>query len=373
MRTPYRVTYNCQFVANLIRAFYTGVIMKDASPLIDLNDRALGVFQYIVESYMKDGKWVGSRQLEPVFKCSAATIRNVMADLEEMGLLRSPHVSAGRVPTETGLRYFVDGVLEVGTLSKVERAALEEDFKDKDQSIDSIFENASKALSGLSQSAGLVVAPKQANKTIHHVEFISLAPQQSLVVLVAQDGSIENRMIELPAGITPETLRQAGSFLSERLYGHTIGNMKTLIEQEISERQNEMDTLMTTVVQKGLARKLEDGKLIVSGTSKLISDSKQTEELEALQKLYDQLEEKETVSRLLDASSEAEGVKIYIGSENSIFAGTGHSLILSPYKNEQDNVVGAIGVIGPKHLNYAKMIPSVNYMAEILSQHIRRL
>ena len=343
------------------------------NPLFELDERARDVFRHIVESFVRDGSPVGSRTLSRDFDFSPATMRNVMADLEHLGLLRAPHISAGRLPTDLGMRYFVDGILEVGNLSKVERAALEKECADTDQSIDTVFESASNTLSALSESAGLVVAPKQINKTIHHIEFISLSPLQSLVVLVSQDGSVENRLIDLPKGITPDSLREAGRFLSERLYGRTIADMKDAIAEEMKQRRHEMGALMSTVIEKGLATQLDDGKLIVRGTAQLLKDPQALEEIESLQNLIDQLEAKETVSKLLDEANTADGVKIYIGSENSIFEGSGHSLVLSPYHNSQDNVVGAIGVIGPTRLNYAKIIPSINYMAEILSQRLRAL
>ncbi len=339
---------------------------------LDLDERARNVFQHIVESFMNDGTPVGSRTLSRQINFSPATIRNVMSDLEEYGLLQAPHISAGRIPTDLGVRYFIDGILEIGSLSDTERAALEQECEgNADNSAERILENASTALSGLSQSAGLVVAPKQCNKPIRHIEFILLSPQQSLVVIVSEDGSVENRLIDVAIGTTADMLRQAGSFLSEKLYGRTIAYMNTVILEEIEARKAEMGDLMTRVIKSGLATKLDNGKLIVRGTSHLLKDPKAQEEVEKLQMLMERLESQETVSRLLDEASDAEGIKIYIGSENSIFEGSGHSLILSPYRNSNKNIIGAIGVIGPTRLNYAKIIPSVNYMAEILARRIK--
>jgi len=339
----------------------------------DLDERARNVFQYVVESFMNDGNPVGSRTLSrhDNIDFSAATIRNVMSDLEEIGLLQAPHTSAGRLPTDLGLRYFVDGILEIGSLSDLERAALEQECNDKNTSIETVFEKASSALSGLSQSAGLVVAPKQSDKPIRHIEFISLSPKKSLVVTVSGDGSVENRIIDLLPGITNDMLRQAGSFLSEKLYGRTISDMNALITEEIEARKSEMGDLMASVIKSGLATQLDNGKLIVRGTSQLIKDPKAQREVEQLKSLIEKLESQETISKLLDEASDAEGVKIYIGSENSIFEGSGHSLILQPYRNANQSLVGAIGVIGPTHLNYAKIIPSVNYMAELLTHRIK--
>ena len=345
--------------------------MKTHHNFLDLDERARNVFRHIVESFMHDGGAVGSRTLSRQIDFSPATIRNVMSDLEEIGLLQAPHISAGRLPTDLGLRYFVDGILEIGSLSEAERAALEAECKGNESSVDSILENASAALSGLSQSAGLVVAPKQSNKPVRHIEFILLSPQKSLVVIVSDDGSVENRIIDIAPGTTADMLRQAGSFLSEKLFGRTIADMNKVILDEIEARKTEMGDLMTSVIKSGLATKLDNGKLIVRGTSQLLKDPKAQEEVEKLQMLMERLESQETVSKLLDEATDADGVKIYIGSENSIFEGSGHSLILSPYRNSNENIVGAIGVIGPTRLNYAKIIPSVNYMAEILARRIK--
>ena len=347
--------------------------MSTQHPFKDMDERARRVFRHIVESFMADGEPVGSRTLSRSFDVSPATIRNVMSDLEEIGLLQSPHISAGRLPTDLGLRYFVDGILEMGTLSSAERAAMEEECTNADLSIDKVLEQASTTLSGLSACAGLVVAPTQADKTIRHIEFVFLNPQKSMVILVSEDGVVENRVIDLPLGMTSDMLRQAGSFLSEKLYGRTIIQMREDILKEIKERQSEMGPLMTKVIESGLATQLDNGRLIVRGRSQLLKDPGALENLEQLKDLMEQLESKETVSKLLEEASDADGVKIYIGSENSIFEGSGQSLILSPYKNSADNIVGAIGVIGPTRLNYAKIIPSVNYMAEILSRRIRAL
>lgn len=337
----------------------------------DMDERARNVFRHIVESFMTDGEPVGSRTLSRSFDVSPATIRNVMADLEDLGLLQAPHVSAGRMPTDLGLRYFVDGILEIGTLSDAERAAMEEECASADISINNVMEQASTMLSGLSACAGLVVAPTQADKAVRHIEFVSLSPEKAMVILVSEDGSVENRVIDLPMGMTADMLRQAGSFLSEKLYGRTIAQMREVILEEIKARQSEMGALMTSVIEAGLATKLDNGKLIVRGRSQLLQDPNALQDLEKLKDLMEQLESKETVSKLLEEASDAEGVKIYIGSENSIFEGGDHSLILSPYRNGSDNIIGAIGVIGPTRLNYAKIIPSVNYMAEILSRRIR--
>lgn len=325
---------------------------------------------------MDDGSPVGSRtisrHLAEGVSASPATIRNVMSDLEYLGLLQAPHTSAGRLPTDLGLRYFVDGILEKGSLSKADRAALEAECTDSNISSDQVLEKASMALSGLSASAGLVVAPKQTDKAIHHIEFVSLSPEKTMVILVSHDGAVENRILNHPQGMTTDMMRQAGQFLSEKLHGRSLSEMRERIMQEIKERQSELEPLISQVVQKGVATKLEDGRLIVRGYSQLV-DSTAEKDLERVRLLMEQLESQETAAKLLEGATGADGVKIYIGSENSIFEGSGTSLVLSPYHDGEKNIIGAIGVIGPTNLNYAKIIPSVNYMAEILSRRLNGL
>ncbi|PZO83331.1 MAG: heat-inducible transcriptional repressor HrcA [Micavibrio aeruginosavorus] len=335
-----------------------------------LDDRARSIFRHIVESYMASGDPVGSRTLSRNFDLSPATIRNVMADLEHLGLLESPHISAGRLPTTQGLRYFVDGILEIGALSETERAALESSYTGL-SSVPDMLDQASRLLSGLSSSAGLVVAPK-ADKSIRHIEFVSLQPTRALVIIVPDDGMVENRIMELPPGITPDILKQASNFLSERLYGKTVSEMREAIRAEITARRGELGDLMTRIVEEGLATQTGDGTLIVRGASKLL-DSSAVHDLDRVRLLMEQLEAKETVARLLEEAGQADGVKIFIGAENPVSGGSGHSLILTPYRNGAGSFVGAIGVIGPTRLDYAKIVPSVSFMAEILSRNIRKL
>lgn len=342
----------------------------------DLDDRARHIFRHIVENFMQNGEPVGSRTLSRSFSLSPATIRNVMADLEYLGLLQSPHVSAGRIPTDTGLRYFVDGVLEAGSLSEIERAAIDSECANMDMSANDMMDQASRMLSGLSTYAGLVVAPTHAGKPIKHIEFVPLNELKAMVILVFGDGTVENRVLDVEEGITPDMLRESAQFLSEKLHGRTLAEMRDVILEEIKQRRHELNPLMAKVVEAGLAIKLPDGKLVVRGRSQLLQDPQKLEDLEKLKNLMEKLESQETISRLLDEASQAQGVKIFIGSENSIFEGSGYSLILSPYHGgtmdtANPSLVGAIGVIGPMRLNYAKVIPSVNYMAEILSARLK--
>lgn len=344
--------------------------MNTTGSYADLNQRARDIFREIVESYMAKGEPVGSRTLSQSFGLSPATIRNVMADLEDLGLLQAPHISAGRMPTTQGLRYFIDGIMEIGALSEVERKVLESQYSEQSSTSD-IFDQASRILSGLSSSAGLVVAPK-ADKAIRHIEFVSLQPNRALAIIVPEDGMVENRIMELPEGITPDILKQASNFMSERLYGKTFGEMRDAIKVEITARRGELGGLMTRIVEEGLALQTGDGTLIVRGTANLL-DQNAIQDLEHVRLLMEQLEAKETVSRLLDEASQADGVKIFLGAENPVFRGSSYSLILTPYRNGAGSFVGAVGVIGPTRLDYAKIIPGVNFMAEIIGRNIRKL
>ena len=344
--------------------------MKTVVSYTTLDERAREIFRHIVESYMANGDPVGSRTLSRNFDLSPATIRNVMADLEDLGLLEAPHVSAGRMPSTQGLRYFVDGILEIGSLNEAERKALESQYTESN-SVPDMLDQASRLLSGLSSSAGLVVAPK-ADKSIRHIEFVALPPNRALVIIVPEDGMVENRIMDLPAGITPDILKQASNFMSERLYGKTFSEMRGTITEEIKLRRGELGELMARIVEEGLAMQTGDGTLIVRGTSKLL-DQSSIQDLDRVRLLMEQLEAKETVSKLLDEAGQADGVKIFIGSENAVFGGTGHSLILTPYRNGVGTFVGAVGVIGPARLDYAKIVPSVSFMAEMITRNIRKL
>lgn len=317
---------------------------------------------------MELGDPVGSRTLSKHMGLSPATIRNVMADLEDLGLLQAPHVSAGRLPTDLGLRYFVDGILEIGTLSAAEQAAMEAECAGA-AGMEDMLEQASRLLSGLSSSAGLVVAPK-ADKAVRHIEFVALEPGRALVILVSGEGIVENRIMELPPGVTADALKKAGAFLSERLHGRTISEMRTAILEEITARQSELGVLTAKIIESGLVLRAGDGTLIVRGQANLL-DARAAQDLERIRLLMEQLEAKETVSRLLAEAGQAGGVKIYIGSENPVFQGNGHALILTPYKGGSDTVIGAVGVIGPARLDYARIIPGINCMAEIISRKIR--
>ena len=346
------------------------------APYIELDQRARLIFREVVENFMLYGDPVGSRTLERSghLGVSAATIRNVMADLEEMGLLYAPHTSAGRLPTDLGLRFFIDGVLEISDLPADQRKMIESNFNlpDYHSSIDTLLTQVSTTLSGLSSCAGLVVAPKT-DKAVKQIEFVRIDPAKALVVIVAEDGNVENRMVTLPDGITAEDLQKATNYLNANLAGRTVQAMRAGLLEDIKKRENELGLLTAKVIEAGLAAQTPDGKLIVRGWANLL-DEQAVQDLDMIREMMDQLEQKEIVSRLLEKTGQAEGVKIFIGSENDVLRSAGHSMILAPYTNGIGNqVVGTIGVIGPTRLNYARIIPSVNVLADILSQKLRMM
>ncbi|MGH7013734.1 MAG: heat-inducible transcriptional repressor HrcA [Stellaceae bacterium] len=326
----------------------------------------------IVEAYVETGEPVGSRTLarRGALDLSPATIRNVMADLEEQGLLFAPHTSAGRLPTETGLRLFVNGLMELGGISEDERRNIEAQCVAAGKSLPQALEQATSTLAGLSRCAGLVIAPKT-ERALKHVEFVPLAPGRALVVLVTEDGLVENRIINTPAGTLPASMTAAGNYLNARLVGRTLDESRAAILAEIAQRKDEVDELTAKLIAAGLASwsgSPAESALIVKGQSKLLEDVTALTDLERLRALFEMLETKEAVVRLLDATRAGEGVHIYIGAATPLFGVAGCSMIVAPYSNSREQVVGAIGVIGPTRLNYARIIPMVDYTAKVIGR-----
>jgi heat-inducible transcriptional repressor len=344
------------------------------SPINELNERSREIFRVIVDGYVATGEPVGSRTLSRRLgqNLSPATIRNVMADLEEVGLLYAPHTSAGRLPTEAGLRLFVHGLLEIGRLAEDERRSIESLCAARGKSLSQALEEATSALSGLSHCAGIVVVPKQ-DRPLKHLEFVHLGPGRALVVLVTEDGLVENRVIEVPLGLPPAALLSAGNYLNARLIGRTIEEAKTDIEQEVASNKAQLDELTSKLVAAGLASWAGGGEgsaLIVRGQANLLEDVTALTDLERLRTLFEMLETRETMLRLLDASKQGEGVQIFIGAESHLFGVTGCSVVIAPYHNSREQIVGAIGVIGPTRLNYARIIPMVDYTAKVIGRLI---
>ncbi len=350
--------------------------MSDVTPSLDeLNERSREVFRRVVEGYLASGAPVGSRTLSRTMseKVSAATIRNVMQDLEYFGLLGSPHVSAGRVPTQLGLRMFVDGLLEVGDLDGADRARIDETFSSNSDDVQTLLDRVGSALSGITHGASLVLAPKH-DSALKHVEFVSLAPDRALVVLVFTDGHVENRVFTPPPGHTPSSMREAANFVSALAEGHTLAELGRIMRREIASRRQEIDSLAADLVESGLAvwenRGDESERLIVRGRGNLIGDDETAESLERIRRLFDDLERKRDIADFLDLAEAGEGVRIFIGSENKLFSLTGSSLVVSPYMNADRKIIGAVGVIGPTRLNYGRIVPIVDYTAQLVGRVI---
>ena len=337
-----------------------------------LDPRSAAVLREIVEQYVETGEPVGSRTLSrrlPV-ALSPATIRNVMADLTEAGLLFSPHTSAGRLPTERGLRMFVDGLLQVGSVPEEDREAIARTLEAKGRSLEDTLAEASTMLGGLAGAAGLVLAPKS-DGAVRHVEFVPLGPGRALVILVGADGQVENRVIETPPGLPPSALVEAGNFLNARLVGRTLPELRRTVATEMAEDRTALDSLTGQVVNAGLATWSDEGRggaLIVRGQARLLSDVTQIENLRAIQALFERLEHQETLLRLLELAEASDGVRIFIGAESGLFGASGVSMVVAPARNEADRIVGAIGVIGPTRINYGRIIPVVDYTARVLGR-----
>jgi heat-inducible transcriptional repressor len=339
--------------------------------LSDLDGRARDIFRRIVESYLETGEPVGSRTISRGgVHLSPASIRNTMQDLAQLGLLNSPHVSAGRMPTHAGLRLFVDGLLEVGDVGEAERNAIEGRLHSRGQSMDQALQEASAILSGLAGGAGVVVTPAR-EAGVKHVEFVALGPDRALVVIVLEDGAVENRIMRLAPGITPSALNEASNFLGARLQGRTLGEARGEMRAELDLARRELDSVAARLVEDGLAAwggGTEDARaLIVRGQANLIEGAA-AEDLERVRRLFEDLEQKEQLIGLLDGVKEAEGVRIFIGAETRLFSLSGSAVIAAPYMSGRQKVLGAIGVIGPARLNYARVIPLVDYTARVLGQ-----
>jgi heat-inducible transcriptional repressor len=349
-------------------------IAAKASAIKGLNDRSREVLKHIVDAYVETGAPVGSRTLSRSLGLglSPATIRNVMADLEDLGLLFAPHTSAGRLPTDMGLRLFVDGLLEIGNLTQAERAHIESQVAADGRSLAQVLEEASETISGLSRCAGLVVAPKL-DDPLKHIEFVSLGPGRALVVLITVSGTVENRIIDVPAGLPASSLVEASNYLSARLTGRTLEEAHSDILKELEQQRAELDQLTSRVIERGLAswggsHGGRSGALILRGQSQLLEDVNALEDLERIRQLFALLETKDSLVRLLDLTGSAEGVQIFIGAENELFGLAGCSMIIAPYSNSQQKVVGAIGVIGPTRIDYARIIPMVDYTAKLIGR-----
>ena len=343
--------------------------------LAQLNERSREIFRQIVESYLATGEPVGSRNLSRILPMtlSPASVRNVMSDLEQLGLVYAPHTSAGRLPTEMGLRFFVDALMQIGDLTEADRSTIEAQVAGAGQgkSVEAVLTEASGLLSGLSRAAGVVLTAKS-NPRLKHIEFVRLEPERAMVVLVGEDGQVENRILNIPVGLPTSALTEAANFLNARIRGHTLDEVKAEIERTLKESEAQLDQLTKRIVAEGLASwsggENDERKLIVRGQAHLLDDLRAVEDLERVRLLFDELETKRGLADLLGRAERAEGVRIFIGSENKLFSLSGSSTIIAPYRDSTGGIVGVIGVIGPTRLNYARIIPMVDYTAKIVSK-----
>jgi heat-inducible transcriptional repressor len=354
---------------------FTTSSVSDAVSALD--ERSKEVFRRIVESYLDHGEPLGSRSLSRLLpmSLSPASVRNVMSDLEELGLIYSPHISAGRLPTQMGLRFFVDAFMQVGDLSAEDRANIDRQVRgsSRDQPMESVMTEASQMLSGMSRGAGLVITAKS-DPILKHVEFIRLEPTKALAVLVGDHDQVENRIIELPAGVTSSQLTEAANFLNAHMTGQTLPDLRKQLQTLKQDVRLELDELSRDLVERGIAVWSGDGdeakptQLIVRGRANLLEGLGEAGELDRLRMLFDDLEKKDSLIEILNLAESGPGVRIFIGSENKLFSLSGSSLIVAPYRDDDDRIVGAVGVIGPTRLNYARIVPMVDYTAQLISR-----
>jgi heat-inducible transcriptional repressor len=341
-----------------------------------LDQRSRDIFRRLVDTYLETGEPVGSRTIARILpsSLSPASVRNVMMDLEDAGLIFSPHTSAGRVPTEQGLRFFVDAVMEVGAMSNDERARIDAQVAatNRQRRIEDLLGEATTLLSGLSHCAGVIVTPK-INARLKHIEFVNLGPGRALVILVGEDGSVENRVIEVPPGLPPSTFIQASNYLSTRFQGKTIAEVQRFVRDEMQSLRRELDEIAARIVEAGIAQwsgdsDADDKTLIVRGQANLIENSTAANDLERIRRLFEDIENKRELVQLLGAAEIGEGVRIFIGSENRLFSLSGSSIIVAPYRNAEEKIVGVLGIIGPTRMNYARIIPMVDYTAKAVGR-----
>ena len=346
---------------------------RQTASVTELNERAREVLRLVVESYVETGEPVGSRSLTRKITetLSPATIRNIMADLQDLGLLYAPHTSAGRLPTEAGLRLFVNGLLEVGNVSEEERESIEARCAAIGRSPNEALEQATTLLSGLSRCASVVMAPKT-EQPVKHIEFVNLGPGRALVVTVTQSGQVENRLIDTPVGMPASVLVEATNYLNARLSGRTFEEARRVILEDLNLKRAELDGITAKVIESGLATWAGEpgGNLIVRGQARLLEDITAIADLERVRHLFDALERGESFARLLELANIAGGVQIFIGADNPLFANTGCSMVVAPFRDSQERILGAIGVIGPTRLNYARIIPLVDYTARTIGRMV---
>ena len=342
---------------------------------IELTDRTKQIFKTVVETYLETGSPSGS---ETVLKkagldISSASVRSILSNLQKEGLLFSPHTSAGRVPTEKGMRFFVDGLLEFGRISKSEKENIEQLSSSKSKSYQEVLDEASRSISGLSNYAGIVIAPKY-QKNLKHLEFIRLNNTQIMSILAYENGEIENRIIEDSGKFTNSQLLLTSNYLSEKFKNKNISEIKKIIESEIMSTRSNLEEISKKLVKKGIVEiepKMNNPYIFLHGQSKLLKDEIISKDLDQIRQLFDDIENKSTFIDILENAGKAKGVQIFIGSKNFLFKHSGLSMVMAPYKNKEQEIVGAIGVVGPTRLNYSKIVPLVDYTSKIIGKVIK--
>ena len=339
---------------------------------LELSDRSKQIFKSVVESYLETGSPSGSKTIlkRAGLDISSASVRGILSNLQKDGLLFSPHTSAGRVPTERGMRYFVDGLLEFGRISKSEKENIEQLSASKGKSYQEVLDEASKAISGLSNYAGIVIAPKY-QKNLMHLEFIRLNQNQIMSILAYENGEIENRIIEDKGRFTSSELLQTSNYLSDKFKNKSITEIKKIIEDEVSISRSDLEKISNKLVKKGIVEiepKIKNPYIFLHGQSKLLKDEIISKDLDQIRKLFDEIENKTTFIDILENAGKAKGVQIFIGSQNFLFKHSGLSMVMAPYKDKEQKIIGAIGVVGPTRLNYAKIVPLVDYTSKIVGK-----
>ncbi len=340
----------------------------------ELNDRSKLIFKKLVESYLETGSPAGSETIMKMggFNLSSASIRTILSNLQKEGLLFAPHRSAGRMPTEKGMRFFVDGLLEFGRISKSDMENIKQQCSTKDKSYEEVLNLASKTISGLSNYAGIVIAPKF-QKNLKHLEFIRLNKSQLMLILAYENGEIENRIIEDKGVYNNNFLIQASNYLTSKFNNKNITQIKKEIQVDIQKSQNKLEIISSKLVQQGIIQnqpKPNNPYIFLHGQSNLLKDEIISKDLDQIRSLFDEIEKKSSFVEILENAGRAKGVQIFIGSKNFLFKHSGLSMVMAPYKNNEQEIIGAIGVVGPTRLNYSKIVPLVDYTSKIIGKVI---
>ena len=339
---------------------------------VELSHRSKQIFKSVVETYLETGSPSGSETIlkKGLIDLSSSSIRSILAELQKEGFLYAPHTSSGRLPTDKGMRLFVDGLLEFGRLSKNEQENIKQQCVSKGASFQDVLEEASKLISGLSNHAGIVVAPKFQNK-IKHIEFIRLNNSQVMSIIASINGQIENRIINEKGLYSDNTLKEISNYLNSKYTNKNIDEIKKNIKDDIKNSKGRLEVLSKNLVKKGILElepNTENPYIFLHGQSSLLGDEIISKDLDQIRKLFDEIENKNTFVNILENTNAAKGVQIFIGSQNFLFKHSGLSMVMAPYKNKAQEIIGAIGVVGPTRLNYSRIVPLVDYTSKIIGK-----